>query len=117
MLASTDKAHLRDIILERLGESATDRPQDAAETDGAAALTLDQQRVGRLSRMDAIQQQAMSTALHGRQDQERARLRIALQRLEDDPDFGFCKDCGDKIALGRLKIDPAACLCISCARG
>ena len=59
--------------LARLEEEDT-RSADARET-----VTLDQQSVGRLSRMDALQGQAMAKATHARRRQERARLAAALQ--------------------------------------
>jgi DnaK suppressor protein len=35
----------------------------------------------------------------------------------DAGEFGFCEDCGEDIAIGRLEIDPAATRCVSCANG
>jgi DnaK suppressor protein len=84
--------------------------------DGQAIVTLDQQSVGRLSRMDALQNQAMARAQQARRDTEAVRLTAALRRIETG-DFGFCDDCGDAIAPRRLELDPAATRCISCASG
>ena len=43
------------------------------------------------------------------------KVRAALGRLEEDPDdFGNCSDCGDEIALGRMKAMPWADLCVDC---
>ncbi|MCZ4354190.1 TraR/DksA C4-type zinc finger protein [Roseovarius aestuarii] len=95
---------------------------DALEHDddlgaqGQATVTLDQQAVGRLSRMDALQNQAMAKAQHSRRAIERKRLAAALARITQG-EFGYCEDCGDDIAPARLDLDPAAMLCISCARG
>ena len=75
---------------------------------------LDQQRIGRLSRMDAIQQQAMEEETGRRRDQELARIEAALKRIDDD-DFGFCAACDEPIAPKRLENDPATLLCIECA--
>ena len=82
-------------------------------TDGAV-VALDQQRVGRLSRMDALQAQAMAGATDARRARERRRLRQALARLEAGT-FGLCADCDEPVAAGRLEIDPAAERCIACA--
>jgi DnaK suppressor protein len=41
-------------------------------------------------------------------------IRAALARIENY-EFGICQDCGQAIALGRLRVDPTAVLCISCA--
>ena len=83
---------------------------------GQATVTLDQQAVGRLSRMDALQNQAMANAQHGRRAVQRTRLKAALARI-DEGEFGYCEDCGDDIAPARLDLDPTARVCISCARG
>ena len=83
-----------------------------AETQTDAEL--DQQRIGRLSRMDAIQQQAMEEETARRRDQEIDRIEAALQRIEED-DFGYCGVCEKLIAPKRLENDPATPLCIECA--
>lgn len=77
-------------------------------------VTLDQQSVGRLSRMDALQQQAMAQATERQRMGELARIEQALKRIEED-EYGYCDDCGEEIAEKRLEIDPAATLCIRCA--
>lgn len=79
-------------------------------------VELDQQSVGRLSRMDAMQRQAMAEAIHARRQTERRNLKAALHRLENGT-FGECADCGKPIAERRLDFDPTATLCIECARG
>lgn len=85
--------------------------------EGARSVVeLDQQAVGRLSRMDALQNQAMAKAQQTRRDLEAVRLRSALERIEQD-EFGYCEDCGEPIARGRLELDLAASKCVSCAAG
>lgn len=83
-------------------------------TQAAQIVELDQTRVGRVSRMDALQLQAMSREAMRRRELELARVESALQRIESG-DFGYCQDCGEEIAVGRLEIDPAGTLCIDCA--
>lgn len=78
-------------------------------------VTLDQQSVGRLSRMDALQGQAMAQAMQSRRDGRAIALRAALERLSGD-DFGWCEDCGGFIGLKRLDLDPTVLRCIECAR-
>lgn len=80
-----------------------------------APVELDQQSVGRVSRVDALQQQAMSQAQDRQRQGELVRIEQALQRIEED-DFGYCVDCGEKIAVGRLQIDPSASHCVRCAQ-
>lgn len=84
--------------------------------DGQAVVSLDQQSVGRLSRMDALQNQAMAKAQQQLRDQQKQRLLAALRRI-DEGEFGYCVDCGAEIAVKRLELDPAVFKCISCANG
>lgn len=87
---------------------------DTATQSWRSTVELDQQSVGRLSRMDALQQQAMAEAEASRRRAEVARIDAALKRIEDDG-FGWCLECGEAIARGRLEADPAAACCIGCA--
>ena len=80
------------------------------------AVELDQQSVGRLSRMDAMQRQAMAQAQERARAVELARLEQAMRRLEDG-EYGWCATCGDQIAAARLDVDPAAAVCVECAGG
>lgn len=86
-----------------------------ASTEGRAPVKLDQQSVGRLTRMDAMQVQAMAVAAERRRRVRIAGLKAALSRLEHG-EFGECAECGEPIAPGRLDFDPTAQLCVSCAR-
>ena len=96
--------------------SEMDQLKHLSETakDSRAPVTLDQQSVGRLSRMDAMQQQSMELATEERRQHRLATLAAALRRVKSD-DYGFCLKCDDKIAAGRLAVDPAVTLCIDCA--
>ena len=88
----------------------------AQTRDDRAPVTLDQSSVGRLSRMDALQQQAMASAQDARRVQRTRGIRAALARIEDGS-FGFCDVCGAFIGEKRLDLDPIAARCVSCAAG
>lgn len=95
-----------------------------ADIDGLSQISrearrpveLDQQSVGRLSRMDAMQMQSMAKASQAKRVLELKRIEAALNRL-DAGDYGFCEMCGDNIAPRRLEVDPAVPICINCASG
>lgn len=89
---------------------------DAAGQQGQKTVELDQQAVGRLSRMDALQSQAMAQAQARRRAAERQKIHAALKRIEEG-EYGFCTDCGEEIAPKRLTADPAIALCLDCLRG
>ena len=81
--------------------------------DARAPVMLDQQSVGRLSRMDAMQQQKMELATEERRRIRVTAIKAALQRIEKD-EYGFCLVCDEQIQSGRLAFDPAVALCIHC---
>jgi DnaK suppressor protein len=82
--------------------------------DPAAVVQLDQARVGRLSRMDALQAQAMARASGERRAAQLREIDAALRRMADGS-FGECRHCEEPIDSRRLDADPTARLCIDCA--
>jgi DnaK suppressor protein len=82
---------------------------------GCDTVILDQTCVGRLSRMDAMQSQAMNQEAQRRRKIEIRRLDAALKNMAAG-DYGYCEACGEEIAHGRLMLDPAASFCIVCAQ-
>lgn len=77
-------------------------------------VVLDQSSVGRLSRMDALQGQAMAQENERRRMQNLQRIDVALNQIEN-LSYGICTNCDEKIAIKRLEFDPASTLCIECA--
>ena len=86
----------------------------ASSEESSAIVELDQSKVGRLSRMDALQAQAMAQASSQRRDATLKKITAALQRLDDD-EFGDCRSCEEPINPKRLAFDPTVTLCIGCA--
>lgn len=84
-------------------------------SDSRRPVELDQSRVGRLSRMDALQGQAMAQETARRRRAELARIDEAL-RLIDDDEYGYCQHCGEDIPRARLEVDPATLICVDCVR-
>ena len=74
-----------------------------------APVELDQQSVGRLSRMDAMQQQSMDMAREERRRHRRDVIAAALARIEDD-DYGYCLVCGEDIPSERYKFTKLSCV-------
>ncbi|HPF45611.1 MAG: TraR/DksA C4-type zinc finger protein [Alphaproteobacteria bacterium] len=83
--------------------------------DNSKAVTLDQTSVGRLSRMDAMQGQAMAEEVKRRRQIDLKKIDAALARIEEG-DFGYCLNCGEDIDQKRLEFDPSITLCSNCAR-
>ncbi len=88
--------------------------ESATTADERKPVELDQQSVGRLSRMDALQNQAMANALEEHRRVHLHQIEAALKRLEEG-EYGYCIACGEEISRKRLEIDPAITLCINCA--
>jgi len=99
-----------------LAERAKLQAEDTATAEGRGTVKLDQQSVGRLSRMDAMQQQAMAQATSRRRNGRLSRIEATLKRI-DDGEFGYCQDCGEEIGKARLELDPTLPNCVSCAKG
>lgn len=88
--------------------------QSGDSADKRKPVELDQQSIGRLSRQDALQQQAMQNAQEARRAAELKKIDAAIARIEEG-EFGFCAECGEEIGLKRLAIDPTIARCIACA--
>lgn len=109
----TDLDRLRRELSDRL---AALRRSTETTADDRKPVELDQTSVGRLSRIDAMQMQAMAQATERRRAQEIARIEAALKRI-DGGDYGWCVRCGEEIAPKRLAADPTVATCIRCAAG
>ena len=94
----------RDEILER---------QDM-RTEASRPVELDQAKVGRITRMDSMQQQAMAKATDQRATQELKQIEGALGRIQAG-EYGYCIKCGEDISKGRLRVNPSVLTCIACA--
>jgi DnaK suppressor protein len=110
VIAPRDLAGLEERIRGRLRE-IEEALRDSA--DALNAVGLDQTSVGRLSRMDALQQQATRVGLRDAMLRERRRAEAALARIQEKT-YGTCCACGHAVPLERLQADPAAPFCMEC---
>ena len=76
-------------------------------------VTLDQSSVGRVSRIDAMQQQSMAISTRTKAEASLRKVLRALKRL-DTADFGYCGQCDERIQFNRLKVQPQASHCLKC---
>jgi DnaK suppressor protein len=76
-------------------------------------VKLDQQLVGRLSRMDAMQQQQMAVAGQQQVKNHLRKVMLALNAIESE-DYSYCSECGEDIGFPRLKVQPEAKFCLKC---
>ncbi|MBV70490.1 MAG: hypothetical protein CMH52_03995 [Myxococcales bacterium] len=81
--------------------------------EAAQPVVLDQQSVGRLSRIDAIQQQKMVEANRRRQNLRLKKVRAALSAI-DAGEYGLCLRCEEVIGWRRLQAQPECTVCLEC---
>ena len=101
-------------VLHRKLRALTDelRSQLASSEEGARPVDLDQP-IGRLSRMDAMQQQSMVRANRAAAQLRLKQAETALQRIGQD-DYGVCAECGEEVGFARLEVRPETPFCLSC---
>ncbi len=76
-------------------------------------LELDQQSIGRVSRIDAIQQQELAKSNYRAAALQLKEVIAALSRIDED-EYGYCEECGEDIASARLAVKPEVRFCVSC---
>ena len=81
--------------------------------EDTAPVELDQARVGRLSRMDAMQAQEMAQEAARRRQRQLVEIDGALRRMASG-DFGYCFVCGEAIDVRRLEANPTNTRCVGC---
>lgn len=114
---SHNESHLQARFRSRVeAELAALQTESGDSAENRAPVVLDQQSVGRLSRMDAMQVQEMAQATERRRQARIVGLEAALLRM-DDGSFGECHNCAEPIPEARLDFDPTIRLCVACAQG
>jgi DnaK suppressor protein len=96
--------------LQKLHEELTELV--ASTTEAAKPVDLGEP-IGRLSRVDAMQQQRMVAANRQAAQQRRRQVEAALDRIDSD-EYGECLGCGEDIEPRRLEAQPEAPLCLEC---
>lgn len=110
----TDAARRPDGRAVLIAELADLDADEALGIEDRRTVVLDQQSVGRLGHMDAIQRQAMAKAQTARRGARQQRIAAAIARLDND-EFAYCVGCGETIPDARLDLDPTVSKCIGCA--
>ena len=96
--------------LQKLHEELTELV--ASTTEAAKPVDLGEP-IGRLSRVDAMQQQRMVAANRQAAKQRRRQVEAALDRIDSD-EYGEFLGCGEDIEPRRLEAQPEAPLCLEC---
>ena len=112
-LSTTELATLRERLVELVAEIENSL---GASAGSVAPVVLDQSSVGRLSRMDAMQQQAMAKATRRQAQLRLSQCQVALSAFDRD-EYGLCRKCEEPIGCRRLTAKPEAPFCLECQRG
>ena len=89
--------------------------QLASNAEAAKPVQLDQSAVGRVSRVDALQGQALAKATRHAMQQQLAQCKAALQAVARD-EYGLCRRCEEPIGFPRLQAKPESPFCLACQR-
>ena len=84
-----------------------------ANPEDSGVVELDSS-IGRLSRMDALQNQQMALELKRRQENQLLRIENAFKRLAKGH-YGLCGKCKKSIEEDRLEVFPDTVTCVRCA--
>ncbi len=87
---------------------------EEAGQEAKGPVELDQAKVGRLSRMDAMQGQQMEMEEARRRQHQLLKIEGALRRIESE-EYGICFICEEEIDVRRLTFDLTSTRCVTCA--
>ncbi len=106
-----DKQEIRTLIEKEIVKTE----RKIAEFDEMAAPVSPDDAIGRVSRMDAINNKSVTEAALRQAKTKLSKLRHALHRV-DEENFGRCKRCGQAIPVMRVVLMPQSPYCVNCAR-
>lgn len=106
-----DKAQVQQIIQDEISKTETSIIYYRELTKPIAPNDA----IGRVSRMDAINNKTINEASLRQAENKLKTLKIVLSKLNDN-DFGICFKCKQAIPLGRILIRPESLLCVNCAQ-
>ncbi len=105
----------KDAILSRLREEIDKTTELVYKYRELTKPIAPENAIGRVSRMDAINNKSVNEAALRKAEAKLKNLTIALSKV-DDPDFGICIRCKQEIPLGRIMLLPHAVTCVQCAK-
>lgn len=71
--------------------------------------------IGRISRMDAINNKAVTESALRQAQEKLNKLNYVLSKIGSE-DFGICMKCKTQIPVGRILIRPESMYCVNCAK-
>lgn len=112
-MTALTKAHISKFKQQLLTLQQALSTQYESGKSASDTVVLDQSKVGRLSRMDALQQQNMAQSTLRNIESRLRRVNRALAKIASG-DFAYCDECGAVIEIARLEVQPEAPCCFAC---
>jgi len=109
-MTETDKNQ----ILDKLTSEKEQLSRKIAELKELTKPIAPDDSIGRVSRMDAINNRSINEAALRAAERKLNEINLSLEKI-DDPSFGQCRNCGEQIPLGRLMVMPGSSNCVRCA--
>lgn len=106
-----DKVEVKQLIASQIAKTEK-KIQEYEEM--SSPITPDD-AIGRISRMDAINNKSVAEAALRQAKDKLSKLRHAMNRLDED-DFGNCQRCGNPIPIMRVVLMPQSPYCVRCAQ-
>ena len=106
-----DTSEIRRLIEEEIAKTTT----KIAEYEEMSSPVSPDDAIGRVSRMDAINNKSVTEAALRQAKDKLGKLKHALNRV-DEPNFGQCARCGKPIPVMRVVLMPQSPYCVRCAR-
>ncbi len=110
MLKPEEKEHIKATIERKIGQAQ----REIKELEELTRPIAPENSIGRISRMDAINNKSVNEAALAQTRYKLQKLEKALENI-DKVEFGTCYKCGQAIPMGRLVLMPESTLCTKCA--
>lgn len=104
----------RNELKSKILQSITDTERDISELEDLTKPIAPENAIGRISRMDAINNKSINEAALRQARAKLDKLHLAVQKC-DEPEFGVCMKCKGPIPMGRLLIMPESLRCVRCS--
>lgn len=105
----------RELFIERVKEELSKVEKRIAIYRELTRPVAPDNAIGRVSRMDAINNKSVNDAALREAEQRQRKLLGVLENI-NNADFGICRGCKKPIPEGRLLIRPESSFCVHCAR-
>ena len=99
---------------QRIKEQIQKYELDVIETQKMTQPVAPENSIGRISRMDAINNKSVMEASLRNKISKLNKLKVALIKI-DEEGFGYCSECKNVIQEGRLMYMPESTKCVRCA--